>query len=91
MRVMDRQEVGKLGEKAAQRFIKKRGYRIRQTGFRCRHGEMKYGAGTIAARQHGRENWLTRDRTQWAALAKPLRVIRILERFCQQWAMANTN
>jgi len=36
---MDRQEVGKLGERAAQTFLKKRGYRIRETGFRCRHGE----------------------------------------------------
>jgi len=40
MRVMDRQEVGKLGEKAAQKFLKKQGYRIRETGFRCRHGEI---------------------------------------------------
>ena len=40
MRVMDRQEVGKLGEKAAQKFLKKRGYRIRETGFRCSHGEI---------------------------------------------------
>ena len=38
--VMNRQEVGKLGEKAAQRFLKRRGYRIRETGFRCRHGEI---------------------------------------------------
>jgi len=37
---MDRQEVGKLGERAAQKFLKKRGYRIRETGFRCRHGEI---------------------------------------------------
>ena len=37
---MDRQEVGKLGEKAAQKFVKKRGYKIRETGFRCRHGEI---------------------------------------------------
>ena len=37
---MDRQQVGKLGEQAAQRFLKKRGYRIRETGFRCRHGEI---------------------------------------------------
>jgi len=37
---MDRQEVGKLGEKAARKFLKKRGYRIRETGFRCRHGEI---------------------------------------------------
>ena len=37
---MDRQQVGKLGEKAAQKFVKKRGYRIRETGFRCRHGEI---------------------------------------------------
>ncbi len=37
---MDRQEVGKLGEKAAQKFLKKRGYKIRETGFRCRHGEI---------------------------------------------------
>jgi len=38
--VMDRQEVGKLGEKAARKFLKKRGYRVRETGFRCRHGEI---------------------------------------------------
>jgi putative endonuclease len=38
--MMDRQQVGKLGEKAAQKFLKKRGYRIRETGFRCRHGEI---------------------------------------------------
>ncbi len=38
--VMNRQEVGKLGEKTAQKFLKKRGYRIRETGFRCRHGEI---------------------------------------------------
>jgi putative endonuclease len=37
---MDRQEVGKQGEEAAQKFLKKRGYRIRETGFRCRHGEI---------------------------------------------------
>jgi putative endonuclease len=40
VRVMDRQKVGKLGEKAAQKFLKKQGYRIRETGFRCRHGEI---------------------------------------------------
>ena len=40
MRVMDRQQVGKLGEEAARKFLKKRGYRIRETGFRCRHGEI---------------------------------------------------
>jgi putative endonuclease len=38
--VMDRQKVGKLGEKAARKFLKKRGYRIRETGFRCHHGEI---------------------------------------------------
>src|SRR4030042_6459379 len=37
---MDRQEGGKLGEKAAQKFLKKRGYRVRETGFLCRHGEI---------------------------------------------------
>jgi len=40
VRVMNRQEVGKLGEEAARKFLKKRGYRIRETGFRCRHGEI---------------------------------------------------
>ncbi|MFO7996099.1 MAG: YraN family protein [Dehalococcoidia bacterium] len=38
--MMDRQQVGKLGEKEAQKFLKKRGYRIRETGFRCHHGEI---------------------------------------------------
>jgi len=37
---MNRQEVGKLGEKTARKFLKKRGYRIREVGFRCRHGEI---------------------------------------------------
>jgi putative endonuclease len=37
---MDRQKVGKRGEEAARKFLKKRGYRIRETGFRCRHGEI---------------------------------------------------
>lgn len=37
---MDRQEIGKLGEKAARQFLKKRGYRIRETGFRCPRGEI---------------------------------------------------
>lgn len=37
---MNRQQVGKVGEKAARKFLKKRGYRIRETGFRCRHGEI---------------------------------------------------
>jgi putative endonuclease len=40
MRVMNRQEVGRLGEKAARKFLKRRGYRIRETGFRCPHGEI---------------------------------------------------
>ena len=37
---MDRQEVGRLGEKAARKFLKKRGYRIRETGYRCPQGEI---------------------------------------------------
>jgi putative endonuclease len=37
---MDRQDIGKLGEKTAQKFLKKRGYRIRETGFRCSRGEI---------------------------------------------------
>lgn len=37
---MNRQQVGKLGERAAQKFLKKQGYRILETGFRCRHGEI---------------------------------------------------
>jgi putative endonuclease len=37
---MNRQEVGKLGEKMAQKFLKKRGYRVRETNFHCRGGEI---------------------------------------------------
>jgi len=40
VRVMDRQEVGRLGEKEARKFLKKRGYRIREVGFRCPRGEI---------------------------------------------------
>jgi len=37
---MNRQEVGKLGEKLARRFLKKKGYHIRETNFHCREGEI---------------------------------------------------
>jgi len=37
---MNRQETGKLGEKLAQKLLKKRGYRIRETNFRCPRGEI---------------------------------------------------
>jgi len=37
---MNRQEIGKLGEKLAVEFLRKRGYRIRETNFRCREGEI---------------------------------------------------
>jgi len=37
---MNRQEVGKLGEKVAQKFLKKQGYHIREVSFRCPHGEI---------------------------------------------------
>ena len=43
---MNREEVGKLGEELARKFLKKRGYRIRETNFRCRGGEID-----IVARQ----------------------------------------
>ncbi len=39
-RATDRQKLGQLGEKAARELLRKRGYRIRETGFRCRHGEI---------------------------------------------------
>ncbi len=37
---MTRKETGDRGEKAARDFLKKRGYRIVETNFRCREGEI---------------------------------------------------
>ena len=37
---MKRTELGTLGEKLAKNFLKKKGYRIRETNFRCREGEI---------------------------------------------------
>lgn len=37
---MNRKELGSLGEKLARDFLKKNGYRIRETNFRCREGEI---------------------------------------------------
>ncbi|MBM3153732.1 MAG: YraN family protein [Chloroflexi bacterium] len=37
---MNRKDLGATGEKLARDFLKKRGYRIRETNFRCRHGEI---------------------------------------------------
>jgi putative endonuclease len=43
---MTRKETGILGEKLAKDFLKKRGYRIIETNYRCRQGEID-----IVARQ----------------------------------------
>ncbi|HAV10070.1 MAG TPA: YraN family protein [Dehalococcoidia bacterium] len=37
---MNRKETGDRGEKAAQSFLKKKGYRIREINWRCREGEI---------------------------------------------------
>ncbi|HIE17798.1 MAG TPA: YraN family protein, partial [Dehalococcoidia bacterium] len=37
---MKRKELGAAGEKLARDFLKKKGYRIRDTNFRCREGEI---------------------------------------------------
>ena len=37
---MNRQELGRLGEQLARRTLKRRGYRILETNFRCRRGEI---------------------------------------------------
>jgi putative endonuclease len=37
---MKRRDTGILGEKLARDFLKKRGYRIRETNYRCAHGEI---------------------------------------------------
>ena len=37
---MDRKALGKLGEKKAVEYLKKKGYRIRETNFRCHAGEI---------------------------------------------------
>ena len=43
---MDRKEVGAIGEKLAVEYLKKQGYKIIETNFRCREGEID-----IVARQ----------------------------------------
>jgi putative endonuclease len=37
---MSRRETGNLGEKLARDFLKKKGYRIRETNYRCPEGEI---------------------------------------------------
>ncbi len=37
---MKRRELGAIGEKLAKDFLKKKGYRIIETNFRCREGEI---------------------------------------------------
>jgi putative endonuclease len=37
---MKRKETGDLGEKLARNFLKKNGYRIKETNFRCSQGEI---------------------------------------------------
>jgi putative endonuclease len=46
---LKRSETGLLGEKLAQAFLKKKGYRILETNYRCRYGEID-----IVARQGDR-------------------------------------
>ncbi len=40
MNSMKRQELGDAGEKLARDFLKKKGYKVIETNFRCRHGEI---------------------------------------------------
>ena len=40
LRKMKRRDVGILGEKLARDFLEKRGYRIRETNYRCPEGEI---------------------------------------------------
>lgn len=37
---MNRKEIGTIGEKLAEGFLKKKGYRVREKNFRCRTGEI---------------------------------------------------
>ena len=37
---MDRRTLGAMGERKAVDYLKKRGYRVRETNFRCREGEI---------------------------------------------------
>jgi len=37
---MRRRELGAVGEKLAKDFLKKKGYKVRETNFRCREGEI---------------------------------------------------
>jgi len=37
---MKRKELGDIGEEMARKFLKKKGYRILETNFRCREGEI---------------------------------------------------
>jgi len=37
---MKRKELGDIGEELARKFLKKKGYRIRKTNFRCHEGEI---------------------------------------------------
>jgi len=37
---MKRRDVGVLGEKIAANYLKKQGYRVHETNFRCREGEI---------------------------------------------------
>jgi putative endonuclease len=37
---MNRKETGDLGEKLAGKFLRKNGYKIRSTNYRCKHGEI---------------------------------------------------
>ncbi len=37
---MNRKEIGERGEKLAGDFLKKKGYKLRASNYRCRHGEI---------------------------------------------------
>lgn len=37
---MKRKDLGDLGEKLAKEYLKKQGYRLRESNFRCREGEI---------------------------------------------------
>lgn len=86
---MDARKLGKFGEERSARYLRMRGYRIREMNYSCRHGEIdiiaQKGGYIVFVEVKLRKNAVFAEAKEFVSAAKQRRVITA----AQFWFAAN--
>jgi len=86
---MDARSLGKFGEERCARYLRLRGYRIREMNFSCRHGEIdiiaQRGAYIVFVEVKLRKSAVFAEAREFVSLSKQRRIITT----AQFWLAAN--